>query len=256
MSQQEQKKIIGYLGEEAINAPSLPNLDNTYLDEINHGALNLKTTISKPKFLILYGSLRSWAYSRMLAQEIARLLIYLGGEVKFYDPRDLPMPEAGFQPGGEADSHPKIKELIDLALWADGHVWVSPERHGNFTAVLKNQIDHIPLALGSVRPTQGRTLALFQVSGGSQSFNTVNNMRILGRWMRMLVIPNQSSIPSAYTHFDDNGRMKPSPFYDRVVDVVEELIKFTLLTKDKTNYLVSRYSERCKDSWQNKKENS
>jgi len=256
VSQQEQEKIISYSGQGAINTPSLPNLDDDYLDEINHAALTTTPSPQKPKFLILYGSLRSWAYSRMLAEEIARLLVHLGAQVKFYDPRDLPMPEAGFQPGREVDSHPKIKQLIDLALWADGHVWVSPERHGNFTAVLKNQIDHIPLALGSIRPTQGRTLALFQVSGGSQSFNTVNNMRILGRWMRMLVIPNQSSIPNAYKQFDESGRMKPSPLYDRVVDVVEELMKFTLLTKDKTDYLVSRYSERRTLSLQSKEENT
>ena len=244
MSDTTQEKAISYNGQEAFSDPSLPNLDEAYLEEIDHAALNVQSTQTPPKFLILYGSLRPWAYSRMLGNEIARLLIRYGAEVKFYDPRDLPMPEAGFQPGGEADKHPKIKELIDLALWADGHVWLSPERHGNMTAVLKNQIDHIPLAIGSIRPTQGRTLALLQVSGGSQSFNSLNNMRILGRWMRMFVIPNQSSVPSAYTQFDDNGRMKPSPLYERVVDVAEELMKFTLLTKDKTNYLVSRYSER------------
>ena len=240
-----EEKSIGFLGEGAITDPTLPNLDETYLEEMNHAALAVeKATTQNPKFLILYGSLRSWAYSRMLAEEMARLLIRLGGEVKFFDPRDLPMPQDGFKIGGEADTHPKIKELIELALWADGHVWVSPERHGNMAAVLKNQIDQIPLSMGSVRPTQGRTLALLQVCGGSQSFNTVNNMRILGRWMRMLVIPNQSSVPSAYQEFDEQGRMKPSPLYDRVVDVAEELMKFTLLTKDKSAYLVSRYSER------------
>jgi len=244
MPETSHEKAIGYNGEEAFNDPSLPNLDEAFLEEIDHAALNVQSSQTPPKFLILYGSLRPWAYSRMLGNEVARLLIRFGAQVKFYDPRDLPMPEAGFQQDGEADTHPKIKELIDLALWADGHIWLSPERHGTMTAVLKNQIDHIPLAIGAVRPTQGRTLALLQVSGGSQSFNSLNNMRILGRWMRMLVIPNQSSVPSAYKQFDDNGRMKPSPLYERVVDVAEELMKFTLLTKDKTDYLVSRYSER------------
>jgi arsenic resistance protein ArsH len=112
------------------------------------------------------------------------------------------------------------------------------------TGIMKAQIDWIPLALGAVRPTQGKTLAVMQVNGGSQSFNAVNQMRILGRWMRMLTIPNQSSIPKAYEEFDEAGRMKPSSFYDRLVDVVEELVKFTLLTRDISPYLVDRYSER------------
>lgn len=83
-----------------------------------------------------------------------------------------------------------------------------------------------------------------QVSGGSQSFNALNQLRVLGRWMRMITIPNQSSVPKAFLEFDDNDRMKPSAFYDRVVDVMEELVKFTLLTRDCSDYLVDRYSER------------
>ncbi len=237
-----------YSGNAIYSDPTLPNLKENYLERPNHEKLGLpeSTLKIKPKFLIIYGSLREVSYSRLLAEEAARILIKLGGEVKFFDPRDLPMPEEGYKIGGEADTHPKIKELIDLALWADGHVWSSPERHGSMSAVFKTQIDHIPLSFGSVRPTQGRTLALLQVAGGSQSFNTVNNMRILGRWMRMLVIPNQSSIPSAYKQFDEEtGRMKPSSLYNRIVDVMEELMKFTLLTRDKKDYLVDRYSERC-----------
>lgn len=243
----EQKDSL-YSGNAIYTDPSLPNINEKHFRETNLENLGLSKDALKtpPKFLIIYGSLREVSYSRLLAEEAARILIALGAEVKFFDPRDLPMPQEGYQIGGEAKTHPKIKELIDLALWADGHVWSSPERHGSISAVFKNQIDHIPLSYGSVRPTQGRTLAILQVAGGSQSFNTVNNMRILGRWMRMLVIPNQSSVPRAYSEFDDQtGRMKPSPLYNRVVDVMEELMKFTLLTRDKKDYLVDRYSERC-----------
>ena len=109
---------------------------------------------------------------------------------------------------------------------------------------MKSQIDWIPLSVGAVRPTQGKTLAVMEVSGGSQSFNAVNQMRILGRWMRMLTIPNQSSVAKAFLEFEEDGRMKPSAYYDRVVDVMEELVKFTLLTRDVSTYLVDRYSER------------
>ena len=123
-------------------------------------------------------------------------------------------------------------------------VWCSPERHGSMTGIMKCQVDWIPLSIGAVRPTQGKTLAVMQVSGGSQSFNAVNQLRILGRWMRCLTIPNQSSVPKAFQQFGDDNRMKPSPYYDRMVDVMEELVKFTLLTRDVSPYLVDRYSER------------
>ena len=139
---------------------------------------------------------------------------------------------------------PKVAELRELAMWAEGMVWCSPERHGAMTGIMKAQIDWIPLSVGAVRPTQGKTLAVMQVSGGSQSFNAVNQMRVLGRWMRMLTIPNQSSVAKAFLEFDDDDRMKPSAYYDRVVDVMEELVKFTLLTRDLGPYLVERYSER------------
>lgn len=247
MTTNEKKDNI-YSGNAVFTDPSLPNLKPEYLELPAHEKLGLPESALKtpPKFLMIYGSLRRVSYSRLLAEEAARILIALGAEVKFFDPRDLPLPQEGYKIGGEADTHPKIKELIDLTLWADGHVWSSPERHGSMSSVFKTQIDHIPLSFGSVRPTQGRTLAILQVAGGSQSFNTVNNMRILGRWMRMLVIPNQSSVPRAYTEFDEKtNRMKPSPLYNRVVDVMEELMKFTLLTRDKKDYLVDRYSERC-----------
>jgi arsenical resistance protein ArsH len=191
-----------------------------------------------PRFLILYGSLRARSYSRFLAQEAARLLEAMGGEVRIYDAHGLPLPD-----DSTAD-HPKVQELRALSLWSEGQVWVSPERHGNLTGVMKSQIDWLPLSEGSVRPTQGRTLAVMQVSGGSQSFNAVNSLRLLGRWMRMITIPNQSSVPMAYREFDDDGRMKPSPLYERVVDVCEELMKFTLLTRERADYLVDRYSER------------
>jgi len=152
--------------------------------------------------------------------------------------RNLPQPDAA------PDSHPKVKELRDLAAWSEGMVWCSPERHGAMTGIMKSQIDWIPLSVGAVRPTQGKTLAVMEVSGGSQSFNAVNQMRILGRWMRMLTIPNQSSVAKAFLEFEEDGRMKPSAYYDRVVDVMEELVKFTLLTRDVAPYLVDRYSER------------
>jgi len=187
---------------------------------------------------MLYGSLRERSYSKLLTLEGARLLESMGAEVKIYNPLGLPQPDAA------PDTHPKVQELRDLAAWSEGMVWCSPERHGAMTGIMKSQIDWIPLSVGAVRPTQGKTLAVMEVSGGSQSFNAVNQMRILGRWMRMLTIPNQSSVAKAFTEFDEAGRMKPSSFYDRLVDVMEELVKFTLLTRDVAPYLVDRYSER------------
>ena len=191
-----------------------------------------------PRIALLYGSLRERSYSRLLTEEAARLLIHLGAETRIYHPGRLP------QPDGAPESDAKVQELRVLAQWAEGMVWTSPERHGAMTGILKSQIDWIPLNQGAVRPTQGKTLAVMQVSGGSQSFNAVNQMRILGRWMRMLVIPNQSSVAKAFAEFDEDGRMRPSAYHDRVVDVMEELVKFTLLTRDAGTYLVDRYSER------------
>jgi len=191
-----------------------------------------------PRFLLLYGSLRERSYSKLLTLEAQRLLQAMGGDTRVFDPAGLP------QPDGAPDTHPKVQELRRLAEWSEGMVWCSPERHGAMTGILKSQIDWIPLAIGAIRPTQGKTLAVMQVSGGSQSFNAVNQLRILGRWMRLLTIPNQSSVPKAYEQFDEAGRMKPSALYDRVVDVMEELYKFTLLTRDAAPYLVDRYSER------------
>ncbi|AZN69880.1 arsenical resistance protein ArsH [Georhizobium profundi] len=195
-----------------------------------------------PRVLMLYGSLRERSYSRLMTEEAARVLTRFGAEVRIFDPKDLPLPDAA-----SAD-HPKVQELRDLSLWSEAHVWCSPERHGAMTGIMKAQIDWLPLALGGMRPTQGRTLALMQVCGGSQSFNTVNQLRILGRWMRMVTIPNQSSVPKAFTEFEENGRMKPSPFYNRMVDVMEELMKFTLLVRDRADYLVDRYSERVESA--------
>jgi arsenic resistance protein ArsH len=191
-----------------------------------------------PRILLLYGSLRERSYSRLVSEEAARVLHALGAETRTFDPRGLP------QPDGAPDTHPKVQELRQLAQWAEGMVWTSPERHGAMTGIMKSQIDWIPLADGAVRPTQGKTLAVMQVSGGSQSFNAVNQLRVLGRWMRMLTIPNQSSVAKAFLEFDEAGRMRPSSYYDRVVDVMEELVKFTLLTRDASACLVDRYSER------------
>jgi arsenic resistance protein ArsH len=194
---------------------------------------------SKPRVLILYGSLRETSFSRFASEEAARILEHLGAQVKIFNPDGLPLFD-----NGESVNNQKVQELRELVKWSEAQVWCSPEIHGNMSAVLKNQIDWIPLTDGAVRPTQGKTLAVMQVSGGSQSFNAVNNMRILGRWMRMLTIPNQSSVAKAWQEFDEAGNMKESSFRMRIVDVMEELIKFTLLTRDKLDWLVDRYSER------------
>ena len=191
-----------------------------------------------PRILLLYGSLRPRSFSRLLVEEADRLLRSMGAETRIFDPRDLPMANS------VPKDHPKVQELRGLSLWSEGQVWCSPEVHGAITGVFKNQIDWLPLEEASVRPTQGRTLAVMQVSGGSQSFNAVNTLRLLGRWMRMVTIPNQSSVPKAYEQFDDAGRMRPGPLYDRVVDVMEELLRFTWLLRDRADYLVDRYSER------------
>lgn len=193
---------------------------------------------AKPKILILYGSLRDRSYSRLLAEEAGRILIHFGAEVKFFDPRGLPLHNA------EPDTHPKVQELRALSEWSEGQVWSSPEMHGQISGIMKTQIDWIPLNIGAVRPTQGRTLAVMQVSGGSQSFNAVNTLRLLGRWMRMFTIPNQSSVAKAYNEFNEDGTMKDSAYRDRVIDVMEELIKFTVMLRDQSDYLVDRYSER------------
>ena len=217
-----------------------PHLDNSRLGPVDPQSLVPATySTHPPRILILYGSLRERSYSRLSAEEGGRILERLGAEVKFYNPAGLPLVDDGVDA-----SHPKVDELRRLVTWCEGMVWSSPERHGAMTGAMKSQIDRIPLSLGGVRPTQGKTLAVMQVSGGSQSFNTVNQLRILGRWMRLLTIPNQSSIARAWDEFDENGRMRPSPFYNRLVDVMEELYRFTLLTRDIKDVLVDRYSER------------
>lgn len=209
----------------------LPHIDAQLITPLRHD-------VPKPRILLLYGSLRERSFSRLLIEEAARILTALGAETRIFNPHGLPMPDA------TADSHPKVQELRDLVLWSEGQVWCSPERHGAMTGVFKSQIDWIPLALGAVRPSQGKTLAVMQVCGGSQSFNVVNQLRVLGRWMRMFTIPNQSSVPKAFLEFDEAGRMSASSYYDRVVDVMEELLKFTVLLRGQEGYLVDRYSER------------
>lgn len=213
----------------------LPNLVLSLLGETDAEA---QASAHKPRILLLYGSTRATSYSRLLVEEAARLLEHFGAETRIFNPSGLPLPDDA------PIEHPKVQGLRDLMQWSEGQVWCSPERHGAMSAVFKAQIDWVPLALGAVRPTQGKTLAVMQVCGGSQSFNVVNQLRVLGRWMRMFTIPNQSSVPKAYMEFDGEGRMKPSPYYDRVVDVMEELVKFTLLLRDRKDFLVDRYSER------------
>jgi arsenic resistance protein ArsH len=222
---------------------SLPNIDSDLFAQPSAADLaGVGASTHAPRFLLLYGSLRERSYSRLLTLEAARLLQAMGGEVRIFDPTGLPQPDAA------PDDHPKVQALRAAAAWAEGMVWTSPERHGAMTGIMKMQIDWIPLSVGAVRPTQGKTLAVMQVSGGSQSFNAVNQLRVLGRWMRMITIPNQSSVAKAYEEFDEAGRMKPSSYYERLVDVMEELVKFTLLTRDVSPYLVDRYSERRENS--------
>ncbi|MDR2958655.1 MAG: arsenical resistance protein ArsH [Stenotrophomonas sp.] len=220
-----------------ISSTALPNLLEAALPPPDP-ALLAAGDAGPPRILLLYGSLRPESFSRKLALEAERVLRHLGCQTRVFDPHGLPMLDSTDK------HHPEVQRLRAWSLWAEGHVWISPERHGTVTGVFKNQIDWLPLEEGGMRPTQGRTLAVMQVSGGSQSFNTVNTLRVLGRWMRMLTIPNQSSVAKAWQEFDEDGRMKPSAFYDRVVDVMEELVKFTLLTRGRSDYLVDRYSER------------
>jgi arsenic resistance protein ArsH len=216
-----------------------PNLIEDHFREVDTvGLLSPARATHKPRILLLYGSLRDRSFSRLMTEEAARVLTRLGAETRTFNPSGLPLPD-----DTDAD-HPKVQELRDLVTWSEGMVWCSPERHGAMTGIMKSQIDWIPLSMGAVRPTQGKTLAVMQVNGGSQSFNAVNQLRILGRWMRLITIPNQSSTAKAWSEFDENDRMKPSGYYDRMVDVMEELVKFTLLTRDNQDVLVDRYSER------------
>ena len=231
------------MNQNTLNDPTTPQLDNIHFHAPVVADFNLNLSTTPPKILLLYGSLRETSYSRKVVEESARILSKMGVETKIFDPSGLPLvDDTATNPQGT--EHPKVKELHELLAWSEGMVWCSPERHGSMSSIFKSQIDWIPLAGGAIRATQGKTLALMQVSGGSQSFNSVNQMRILGRWMRMITIPNQSSIPKAFLEFEEDGRMKPSAYYDRIVDVMEELYKFTLLTRGQSKYLTDRYSER------------
>jgi arsenic resistance protein ArsH len=227
----------------ALPGAELPNVGAAEFSIPRPGFLaGAASSTHAPRILLLYGSLRARSYSRLLSEEAARLLRAMGAETRTFDPHGLPLPDDA------PDTHGKVQELRGLVQWCEGMVWCSPERHGAMTGIMKAQIDWVPLELGAVRPTQGKTLAVMQVSGGSQSFNALNQMRVLGRWMRMITIPNQSSVAKAFLEFDEAGRMKPSPYYERVVDVMEELLKFTYLTRDVSAYLVDRYSERREDA--------
>ncbi|MAD15083.1 MAG: arsenical resistance protein ArsH [Alteromonadaceae bacterium] len=228
-----------------VNSDTLPeNVQAEAFSAPNFALFNTEASAHKPRILLLYGSLRERSFSRLVVEESARILQAMGAETRIFNPQGLPLPD------GDDTSNPKVAELRELMMWSEGQVWCSPERHGSMTGILKSQIDWVPLSVGAVRPTQGKTLAVMQVSGGSQSFNAVNQMRVLGRWMRMLTIPNQSSVAKAFMEFDDDNRMKPSSYYNRIVDVLEELMKFTLLTRDNKDYLVDRYSERVESAEQ------
>ena len=223
---------------------TLPNIDETQFDIPTFEKCQSTQDNHAPRILLLYGSLRERSFSRLVVEECARLLAQMGAEVKSFNPQGLPQTDT------EDENHPKVKELRELMMWSEGQVWCSPERHGSMTSIFKSQIDWVPLSIGSVRPTQGKTLAVMQVCGGSQSFNVVNQLRILGRWMRMVTIPNQSSVAKAFLEFDENDRMKPSSYYNRIVDVMEELMKFTLLLRNSKDYFVDRYSERVESAEQ------
>ena len=220
-----------------VDPDHLPALDRRYA--IDRPALGLGAGDPPPRILLLYGSLRERSFSRLCVEEAARLLQFFGCDTRIYDPSALPLPD---QVAG--DDHPAVHELRELSMWSEGHVWCSPERHGQITGVMKAQIDHLPLNMGGMRPTQGRTLAVMQVSAGSQSFNSVNTLRVLGRWMRMVTIPNQSSVAKTFNEFDEAGCMKPSSYNDRIVDVMEELVRLTVLLRPHGVQLVDRYSER------------
>jgi arsenic resistance protein ArsH len=223
----------------ASDLPDLPNISGPHLDVPTLERLTPpKMSTHPPRILLLYGSLRERSFSKLLTLEAERILQHFGAETRVFDPSGLPMVDS------VSPDHPKVQELRQLSEWSEGQVWCSPERHGTITGIFKSQIDWLPLEIGSRRPTQGRTLAVMQVCGGSQSFNAVNALRVLGRWMRMVTIPNQSAVAKAFQEFDDSGRMKPSPYYDRLVDVMEELVKFSLLVRDRSDYLTDRYSER------------
>ncbi|MFT4861558.1 MAG: arsenic resistance protein ArsH [Pseudohongiellaceae bacterium] len=226
------------------SSDALANINSDVFEVLTLTKISIVPISHKPRILLLYGSLRERSYSRLVIEECARLLEVFGAETRIFNPLGLPQPDTG------EESDPKVGELRELMMWSEGQVWCSPERHGAITGVFKSQVDWVPLDLGGVRPTQGKTLAVMQVCGGSQSFNAVNQLRVLGRWMRMVTIPNQSSVAKAFLEFEEDGRMKPSPYYNRVVDVMEELMKFTLVLRANTEYLVDRYSERVESAKQ------
>jgi arsenic resistance protein ArsH len=227
------------VASDAAEHNSLPALQRAFLQPVDLARLEPAARLRHaPRILLLYGSLRPESYSRRMVEEAACVLNALGAETRIFHPHGLPVANST-----EPD-HPKVAELRGLSQWSEGQVWCSPERHGAITGVFKNQIDWIPLSIGRVRPTQGRALAVMQVNGGSQSFNAVNTLRLLGRWMRMFTIPNQSSVPKVYEQFDESGRMRPGPYYERVVDVREALVRFTWLLRDRPVYPPDRYTQR------------
>jgi len=193
----------------------------------------------KPRILVLYGSLRSVSYARKSAEQGARILRTRGCDVRMFDPLGLT-----FLGIDGVEPHLEVLELCDLAVWSEDMVCSSPERHGAMLGIMTLQIDWLSLDMGGVRPTQGKTLALMQVFDGSQSCKAVIQMRILGRRMRMVTIPNQSSIPKAFLEGDSDGRLPDAALYHWIVDVMEQLVTFTWPVRGRFAYLVDRYSER------------
>lgn len=224
-------------GAEPLGPSTIPDLPDHSPRSVAQRLAEAKPPSHPPRVLILYGSLRERSFSRALAEEAARILDHFGADVRLFHAHELPVFDH------VSDRHPEVQRLRAWSAWSEAHVWIAPELHGATAAAFKNQIDWIPLSDGAVRPSQGRALALLQVSGGSQSFNAVNQLRLLGRWMRMFTIPNQSSVPKAWQEFDGNGQMKPSPYRERVVDVLEELFKITMLLRPHLPFLTERYSE-------------
>lgn len=110
---------------------ALPNIDRA-LFKVPSGTdlTGVANARHAPRFLLLYGSLRERSYSRFVTEEAAQLLTAMGGDVRIFDPSDLPQPDTA------PETHPKVAELLELAQWAEAMVWTSPERHGAMMGIM------------------------------------------------------------------------------------------------------------------------